>query len=57
MAVGVKCPYCKKIGYTSSPQVNRICSYCGQEHASPEKEEVEINGKPIILTPGKKKQK
>ncbi len=35
MAVGVRCPHCGRIGYTSSPQTNSICPYCGQEHHPP----------------------
>ncbi len=57
MAVGVKCPYCGEIGYTSSPRANCICPYCGKEHDFPEEEEFGINGRFTILTPGKKRDK
>lgn len=57
MAIGVKCPYCGEVGYTSSPQVIRICSYCKQEHDFPGEAKMGPNGKPAILTPGKKKDK
>ncbi len=56
MAVGIKCPYCGKIGYTSSPQTNPICPYCEEEHDFPREEEVRTKGKPIILIPGKNKR-
>jgi len=54
MAVGVRCPHCGRIGYTSSPQTNSICPYCGQEHHPPREKEARIKEKPIILMPGKK---
>lgn len=57
MAVGVKCPYCGKIGYTSSPQANSRCPYCGRQHDLPHKKESKIRGKSIILTPGKRKER
>lgn len=56
MAVGVKCPYCGRTGYTSSPQTNPICPYCGREHDYPREEEVKTEGKDIVLTPGKKRE-
>jgi ribosomal protein S27E len=54
MAVGVRCPYCGRIGYTSSPQTNSICPYCGQKYHPPRGNKVGIKRKPIILTSGKK---
>ena len=54
MAVGVKCPHCGRIGYTSSPQTNSICPYCGQECRPPREKKVRIKGKFITLTLGKK---
>lgn len=56
MAVGVKCPYCGRVGYTSSPQANHICPYCGQEHDFFQ-EKVRAKGKSIILTPRKKRER
>ena len=39
MAVGIRCPHCGRIGYTSSPQTNSLCPYCGQECHPPSGEE------------------